>query len=60
MREQGDQITEGRFEPTMVDTCINTGTELLENYLYKPKIDSGMMTSPIIFGEKKPIMVSAQ
>ena len=59
-REQGDQITEGRFEPQMIDTAIGTGTDLLDNYLYKPKIDSSMMTSPIIFGEKKPQMVSAQ
>lgn len=44
----------------MIDTAIGTGTDLLDNYLYKPKMDSSMMTSPIIFGEKKPQMVSAQ
>ena len=30
VREQGDQITEGRFEPQMVDNCVNTGTDLMD------------------------------
>lgn len=59
VREQGDQITEGRFEPDKVDTGIGTGQELIEKFLYKPKADTGMMTSPIIFGTKKPAMISA-
>ena len=58
VREQGDQITEGRFEPATVDTGIGTGQELIDQYVYKQKTDMGTITSPIIIGEKKPNMVS--
>ena len=43
----------------MIDTCIGTGTELIDQYLYKEKEDFGTMTSPIIIGSKKPQMISA-
>ena len=54
VREQGDQITEGRFEPNKIDTCIGTGSELMNRYMHKEKEDFGTMTSPIIIGNKKP------
>ena len=60
VRDQGDQITEGRFEPDMVNTGIGTGTDLIDQYVYKEKAEMCTMTSPIIFGEKKPLMVSSQ
>lgn len=42
-----------------IDTGIDTGMELIDQYIYKPKEDFGTMTSPIIIGTKKPEMVSA-
>ena len=54
VREQGDQITEGRFEPQLVDTQVNTERKLLDDYFKKPTVDSGVNTAPIIFGEEKP------
>ena len=59
MREQGDQVTEGRFEPTMVNTQVNTDARLLDEYLNKPKVDSGTNTAPVIFGEERPKTYSA-
>lgn len=54
VREQADQVTEGRFEPKQVDTQVNTDRKLLDEYLKKPTAESSAMTTPIIFGEEKP------
>ena len=43
----------------MVDTHVNTDGRLLEDYLSKPKVDSGTNTAPVIFGEERPVTYSA-
>ena len=58
VREQGDQVTDGRFEPTMVDMPGQTDANLLDDYLKKPMNDSAVNTMPIIFGDAKPKMTS--
>ncbi len=54
VREQADQVTEGRFEPRQVDTQVNTDRKLLDDYLKKATAECSTNTTPIIFGEQKP------
>lgn len=58
VREQGDQITEGRFEPVMVDTQMNTDRKFLDDYLKKPSKEMNVGTDPIIIGTPKPEMAT--
>ena len=58
VREQADQVTEGRFDPKQVDTQVGTDMKLLEDYMKKPTVDSGTNTTPIIIGTEKPITAS--
>ena len=60
VREQGDQVSEGRFDPRIQDAQVETGRELLDEYLHRPSRDCGTGTEPVIFGEAKPLMMSAQ
>jgi len=43
----------------MVDTQVNTGADLMQEYFKKPMNDCAVNTTPIIIGTKKPLMVSA-
>ena len=58
VRDEQDQITEGRFGPIMVDTQINTGNDLLQDFMKKPVVDMGVGTTPVHIGVKRPLMVS--
>lgn len=58
VREQGDQITEGRFEPAMVDTQVNTDRRFFDEYLKKPSKEMNVGTDPIIIGTPKPEMAT--
>lgn len=58
MREQGDQITEGRFEPMMVDNQVNTDRKFLDDYLKKPSKEVNVGTDPVIIGTPKPQMAT--
>lgn len=58
VREQGDQVTDGRFEPEMIDTQVNTELKLLEDFMKKETNDFGGNTVEVIFGTPKPIMTS--
>ena len=60
VRDEQDQITEGRFGPIMVDTQINTGNDLLQDFMKKPVADMGVGTTPVHIGGKRPLMVSLQ
>ena len=59
VREQGDQVSDGRFDPRIQDAQVETGRELLDDYLHRPSRDCGTSTVPVIFGEPKPVMLTA-
>ena len=59
VREQGDQVSEGRFDPRIQDAQVDTGTELLDDYMHRPSRDCATSTIPVIFGEAKPKMMTA-
>ena len=56
VREQGDQVTEGRFEPIMIDTHVNTDRKLLDSYLKKETKEQNFNTEPVMFNDSKPVM----
>ena len=58
VREQADQVTEGRFEPQMMNQGLNTDSKLLEAYFAKSMHDADVNTGPVIFGEPKPRLES--
>jgi len=51
-------VTDGRFEPEMIDTQVNTELKLLEDFMKKETNDFGGNTVEVIFGTPKPIMTS--
>ena len=59
VREQGDQVSDGRFDPRIQDAQVETGRELLDDFLHRPSRDCGTSTVPVIFGEAKPVMMTA-
>ena len=58
VREQCDQVTEGRFEPHMINQGLNTDSKMLEEFFKKSMHDADVNTAPVIFGEPKPRMES--
>jgi len=54
VREQGDQVTEGRFDPHTINENVGTDSRLLDEYFKKSMADGEANTVDIIFGQEKP------
>ena len=54
VREQGDQVSEGRFATKTVARGTGTDQKLLEDYLAKPTVDCAVGTTDVFYEEAKP------
>ena len=52
MKDDGCNVTEGRFEPATAEMQAQTNKDLLDLYLAKPKREFGTETIPIVIDDR--------